>query len=66
MLKGQGELKVNHDVITMSVHDAVRVEPGVMHSTSNHKDEDVWWLVIGAPADEFIEWDPIAYGPPTD
>jgi oxalate decarboxylase/phosphoglucose isomerase-like protein (cupin superfamily) len=66
VLKGQGELKVNDDVITMNVHDAVRVEPGVMHSTSNTKDEDVWWLVIGAPADEFIEWDPVAYGPPND
>jgi uncharacterized cupin superfamily protein len=66
LLSGEGRLRVEDEVITLGHHDAVRVEPGVMHSTSNHGTEEAVWLVIGAPADEFIAWDPVAYGPPQE
>jgi mannose-6-phosphate isomerase-like protein (cupin superfamily) len=66
LLRGEGELRVRDEVITLRPHDAVRVEPGVDHSTANRTGEDAWWLVIGAPTDEFVAFDPVAYGPPSD
>jgi mannose-6-phosphate isomerase-like protein (cupin superfamily) len=66
LLEGQAQLTVGDEVIPMHKHDAIRVEPGAMHSTSNHSGADAWWLVIGAPTDEFLEFDPVAYGPPAE
>lgn len=66
LLKGKATLRVGEEDIEMAPLDAVCVSPGVDHSTTNASDEDAWWLVIGAPADEFVAWDPVAYGPPSD
>ena len=66
LLRGEAELRVGDEVIAMRPLDAVRVEPGVEHSTSNRSDADALWLVIGAPTDEFLEFDPVAYGPPVE
>jgi quercetin dioxygenase-like cupin family protein len=64
LLRGKATLRVRDEEIQMEPLDAVRVEPGVEHSTTNSSDEDAWWLVIGAPTDEFMAFDPVAYGPP--
>ena len=64
LLRGEGVVRVGDETVALGVHDALRVEPGVEHSTINPGSEEAWWLVIGAPADEFIAWDPVAYGPP--
>lgn len=64
LLSGQGNLRVNDEVIPMVPLDAVRVAPRVEHTTSNTSDSDAMWLVIGSPVDEFMAWDPVAYGPP--
>ena len=66
LLSGQGSFVTEDEAVPMVPLDAVRVPKGVQHTTRNSSDEDVMWLVIGAPADEFIAWDPIAYGPPQD
>lgn len=66
LLKGSAILKVNDEDLVMEPLDAVRVEPTVMHSTRNESSEDAWWLVIGAPTDEFMDFDPVAYGPPAE
>jgi oxalate decarboxylase/phosphoglucose isomerase-like protein (cupin superfamily) len=66
LLSGKGSFVTENEDVPMVPLDAVRVPKGVQHTTRNGSDEDVMWLVIGAPADEFIAWDPIAYGPPQD
>lgn len=66
LLSGQGSFVTEDEAVPMVPLDAVRVPKGVQHTTRNSSDEDAMWLVIGAPADEFIAWDPIAYGPPQD
>jgi len=66
LLSGKGSFVTEDEDVPMVPLDAVRVPKGVQHTTRNSSDEDVMWLVIGAPADEFIAWDPIAYGPPQD
>ena len=66
LLSGKGNILVNDEVIPMVPLDAVRVASGVEHTTSNTSDSDAMWLVIGSPADEFVAWDPVAYGPPED
>jgi len=66
LLSGSGNFVLEDEVVPMTPLDAVRVIAGVEHTTSNTSDEDVMWLVIGAPSDEFVAWDPVAYGPPND
>lgn len=63
LLRGQAELHVEEEVLEAKPLDAFRIPPGVQHTTRNPTSEDAWWLVIGAPPDEFIAWDPVAYGP---
>ena len=64
LLRGSAAVRVEDEIVQMEPLDAVRVAAGVMHTTINESGEDAWWLVIGAPADEFVAWDPVAYGPP--
>jgi mannose-6-phosphate isomerase-like protein (cupin superfamily) len=66
LLRGEAVLRVGDEDIVMKPLDAVRVEPKVLHSTRNESSEDALWLVIGAPTDEFMDFDPVAYGPPAD
>ena len=66
LLSGKASFLTENEAVSMVPLDAVRVPGGVQHTTRNDSDEDAMWLVIGAPADEFIAWDPVAYGPPQD
>ena len=66
LLRGSAAVRVEDELIEMAPLDAVRVAAGVQHTTENHSGEDAWWLVIGSPTDEFVAWDPVAYGPPAD
>lgn len=63
VLRGRGQMIVGEETLEARELDAFRVAPGVDHTTANPYDEDCLWLVIGAPADEFVAWDPVAYGP---
>lgn len=64
LLNGQAEMLVEDEVIEARPLDAFRIPAGVQHTTRNSTTEDALWLVIGAPPDEFVAWDPVAYGPP--
>ena len=64
LLQGEADLIVEDEVIPARPLDAIRVPPNVDHMTRNTSGADALWLVIGAPPDEFIAWDPVAYGPP--
>jgi mannose-6-phosphate isomerase-like protein (cupin superfamily) len=64
LLRGRAQVLVGDETIEMKPLDAVRVAPTFDHTTSNPYDEEALWLVMGAPVGEFIEFDPVAYGPP--
>lgn len=66
LLSGEAAFITEDETVPMVPLDAVRVPAGVQHTTRNDSGEDAMWLVIGAPADEFVAWDPVAYGPPQD
>lgn len=66
LLTGEAAFVTEDETVPMRPHDAVRVPAGVQHTTRNDSDADAMWLVIGAPADEFVAWDPVAYGPPQE
>lgn len=65
LLQGSGQMLVEGDVVDAKPLDAFRIPPHVEHTTRNASDSDALWLVIGAPPDEFIAFDPVAYGPPS-
>ena len=66
LLSGRASFLTEDEVVPLEPLDAVRVAAGIQHTTRNDSDEDAMWLVIGAPTDEFVAWDPVAYGPPQD
>ncbi len=66
LLSGSASFVTENELVPMEPLDAVRVPALVQHTTRNDSNGDAMWLVIGAPADEFIAWDPVAYGPPQD
>jgi mannose-6-phosphate isomerase-like protein (cupin superfamily) len=66
VLRGRGVLTVGDSDIEMGPLDSVRVEAGYEHSSNNPFDEEAWWLVAASPVDEFLEFDPVAYGPPAE
>ena len=63
VLQGRGQLRIGDEVIEMKQFDAIRVPPPIPHSNANASDEDCWWMVLGAPNDEYIAWDAEAYTP---
>ena len=63
VIRGAGPMRSGDETVDVQELDGVRVPAGVEHSTTNPTDSDCWWLVIGSPPDEFIAWDPVAYGP---
>jgi quercetin dioxygenase-like cupin family protein len=66
LLRGRAQLRVGDETIEMAPLDAVRVAPTVEHTSANPYDEEALWLVMASPPQEFIDWDPVAYGPPAD
>jgi quercetin dioxygenase-like cupin family protein len=63
VIRGAGQMRIGDETIDVKELDGIRVPAGVEHSTANPTDADCWWLVMGSPPDEFIAWDPVAYGP---
>jgi quercetin dioxygenase-like cupin family protein len=53
LMSGAGRIRIDDEVVDAKPLDAFRVPPEALRSVVNHTDEDAWWLVIGAPADEF-------------
>jgi mannose-6-phosphate isomerase-like protein (cupin superfamily) len=63
VVRGRGQMRIGAEAIEARELDAFRVPAGIEHSTANPYGEECWWLVIGAPPDEFVAFDPVAYGP---
>jgi mannose-6-phosphate isomerase-like protein (cupin superfamily) len=66
ILRGRGVLTVGDTDIEMGPLDSVRVEAGYEHANNNPFEEEAWWLVAASPVAEFLEFDPVAYGPPVE
>ncbi len=51
LLEGTGRLRVDEDLLTLSPHDSVLVEPGSVRQPFNDTDTDQLWLIVGAPTE---------------
>jgi uncharacterized cupin superfamily protein len=49
VLEGRGRVRVDDELLTLDVGDALLVEPGSLRQVFNDTDEDAVWLVVGAP-----------------
>jgi mannose-6-phosphate isomerase-like protein (cupin superfamily) len=51
VIEGTGRMRVDEERLTLEPHSAVLVEPEHMRQLFNDTDEDVLWLVVGAPTE---------------
>lgn len=49
LLEGTGRIRVGDDALTIKKHGGVLVGPDQLRQTFNDTDEEVLWLIIGAP-----------------
>ncbi len=49
LLEGEGRIRVDDDLLTLSPLDALLVEPSSIRQPFNDTDADQLWLVVGAP-----------------
>ena len=62
VLEGTGRIRVGEETLTVPKHGAVLVGPDQLRQVFNDSDEEVLWLIIGAP--EETEFLPGAPTPP--
>lgn len=56
VLEGTGRLRVGDESLTVPKHGGVLVGPNEMRQVFNDSDEEVLWLIIGAPEEpEFLQ-----------
>jgi mannose-6-phosphate isomerase-like protein (cupin superfamily) len=56
VLEGTGRMRVGDETLTVPKHGGVHVRPEQMRQVFNDTDEEVLWLIIGAPEElEFIQ-----------
>lgn len=53
LISGGSRIRIGDEILDAKPLDAFRVPPELYRSVFNHTDQDAYWLVIGAPADEF-------------
>ena len=51
VLEGTGRIRVDGELLTLSPHSAVLVEPDSIRQPFNDTDADQLWLIVGAPAE---------------
>jgi gentisate 1,2-dioxygenase len=56
LLRGNGQIRINDEVIDAKPLDAFRVPPDAYRSVYNNSAEECWWLFMGAPATEFLQY----------
>jgi uncharacterized cupin superfamily protein len=49
LLEGAGRIRVDGELLTLTSHSAVLVEPGSIRQLFNDTDADQLWLFVGAP-----------------
>ncbi len=49
LLEGRGRVRVEDEVYELQPHDALLVDPRTVRQLFNDTEDDVLWLVVGAP-----------------
>ena len=58
MVEGTGRMRVGDETITVPKYSGVLVGPKLLRQVFNDTDEEVLWLIVGAPEREFEEGEP--------
>ena len=58
VVEGTGRMRVGDETITVPKHGGVLVGPKLLRQVFNDTDEEVLWLIVGAPEKEFEESEP--------
>jgi mannose-6-phosphate isomerase-like protein (cupin superfamily) len=58
VIEGTGRMRVGDETITVPKHGGVLVGPKLLRQVFNDSDEEVLWLIVGAPEREFAEGEP--------
>jgi mannose-6-phosphate isomerase-like protein (cupin superfamily) len=53
VIEGTGRMRVGDETLTVSKHGGVLVGPKLLRQVFNDTDEEVLWLIVGAPEKEF-------------
>ena len=53
VLEGTGRIRVGNETLTVQKHGGVLVGPNLLRQVFNDTDNDVLWLIVGAPEKEF-------------
>jgi len=56
LMKGRAQINIDGEVIDARELDAFRLAPETPRSVYNNSDEDCYWIFVGAPVDELLEW----------
>jgi mannose-6-phosphate isomerase-like protein (cupin superfamily) len=59
VIEGTGRMRVGGETLTVPRHGGVLVGPDRMRQVFNDTDEEVLWLIVGAPEAEFPAGEPI-------
>lgn len=51
VLEGTGRMRIDDDVVTLSPHSVVHVEPEHVRQVFNDTDAEQLWLIVGAPTE---------------
>jgi mannose-6-phosphate isomerase-like protein (cupin superfamily) len=58
VLEGTGRMRVGEETITVPKHGGVLVGPKLLRQVFNDTNQEVLWLIVGAPEREFEEGEP--------
>ena len=58
VIEGTGRMRVGEETITVPKHGGVLVGPKLLRQVFNDTDDEVLWLIVGAPEREFEEGEP--------
>jgi mannose-6-phosphate isomerase-like protein (cupin superfamily) len=58
VVEGTGRMRVGDETITIPKHGGALVGPRLLRQVFNDTDEEVLWLIVGAPKKEFEEGEP--------
>ncbi|HWY40974.1 MAG TPA: cupin domain-containing protein [Chthoniobacterales bacterium] len=58
VIEGTGRMRVGDETITVPKHGGMLVGPKLLRQVFNDTDEEVLWLIVGAPEKEFEDGEP--------
>jgi quercetin dioxygenase-like cupin family protein len=63
LVEGQGRMRIDGDVVTLTPLSSVVVEPGSVRQVFNDTGADQLWLIVGAPAESQLTPEEYPEGP---